>query len=86
MASSRFAELDDEEMTKILHDKDSKKTKESTDSAVRLLRKHCVSKGQPDDFENLDCESLDGLLEKFYAEVRTEIGELYKKTSFSSIR
>ena len=44
------------------------------------------SKNLPEDFENWSKADLDSHLRCFYAEVRSASGELYKRTSLSSIR
>ena len=69
----------------MLADKDSANTKEPTDHAVRVFRAYLIEKTIPEDFENFSASRLDSVLAKFYAESRSKTGELYKRTSLSSI-
>lgn len=54
--------------------------------ALGHLKVIYVKKNYDEDFEDLPNEQLDAILKKFYSEVRTENGELYKKSSLTSLR
>ncbi|CAG2216012.1 unnamed protein product [Mytilus edulis] len=82
----RFPSLNNEEIKKILIEKDSKNTRRSTDSSVRTFKSYLREKNLPEDFENLPNNELDSILFRFYPEARTENGELYKKSSLFSLR
>ena len=43
-------------------------------------------KGKPEHFEEFSTENLDEALKRFYANARTEKGEMYKVSSFGQIR
>ena len=83
---TRFTNLSSEDLSKLIADKDSANTKKATDHAVRVFRAYLREKEIPEDFENFSQQRLDTVLAKFYAESRSQTGELYKKTSLSSIR
>ena len=51
-----------------------------------MFRAYLIEKKIPEDFENFSASRLDSVLVKFYAESRSKTGELYKRTSLSSIR
>ena len=82
----RFADLTNEEVKKIVEDKDSLNTKKSTKQAVGLFRKYLFEKEIEVEFKYFDKEILDQTLCKFYAEARIEDGSLLKKSSLHIIR
>ena len=83
---SRFATINEEQLNKILTEKDAKNTKRATDSSIRTFKSYLREKNYDEDFEDLPNEQIDAILKKFYSEVRTENGELYKKSSLTSLR
>ena len=67
-------------------EKDAKNTRRATESAVGTFKSYLREKNLSESFESLSNDDLDKVLCKFYTEVRTENGELYKKSSLISIR
>lgn len=84
--NKRFATIDTEALDKILYEKDAKNTRRATETAVRTFRAYLREKNLPEEFETLPNSELDVILSKFYTEVRTENGEMYKKSSLISLR
>ena len=82
----RFADITNQQLDKIVEDKDDKNTKRSTNQAVRLFRKYLTEKELDVEFENYNPQTLNNTLSKFYAEARTEDGTLYKKSSLRTLR
>ena len=83
----RFASVNEEEILRILSQKDSKSTKKCIDGAVNTLRAWSLSKSV--EFETIlngSAADLDMHLRTFFAEARTKSGELYTKRSMISIR
>ena len=65
--------------------RNAENTDKVTGNSVNIIRKNLNEKNLPMDFESLDDEALDELLSKFYCEVRTSDGELYKKSSMITL-
>ena len=88
MAEDRFVTVDDEELNRILIEKDAVNTRRNTNSAVKLFRSYMYLKEKSlnEKFEEADYATLNSVLSKFYAEVRQENGEKYKKSSLIAIR
>ena len=86
MADERFATVTEEELNKILLEKDSVNTRRNTASAVKLFKTYLNAKTGSDALENMNAITLDSHLTKFYAEARQENGEKYKKSSLIAIR
>ena len=66
-------------MEDILKKRNAANTDKVTGNSVNIIRKYLNEKNLPADFESLYDKALDELLLKFYCEVRTSDGELYKK-------
>ena len=88
MASARrFTNVEEEDLSNLLDNKDSKNTKKTIQLAVNTLIAYCVSKNVIfADFEKLPADALCGHLRSFYASIRTQKGEYYSKKSMISIR
>ena len=86
MAEDRFATVDEEELQQILLEKDSVNTRRNTKSSVKLFRSYLKAKSLGECFEESDERTLNTNLSKFYAEMRQENGEKYKKSSMIAIR
>ena len=84
--AGRFASLSNAEIDQIEQAKDSSNTKKVVAKSVKLLRSYLTEKGISPLFENLSNTELDSTLKEFYANARTEKGELYKVTSFKQIK
>ena len=84
---SRFASLSENDATNLLLSKDALNTKRANERTHRTFCTYLKEKNYGDvDFENWRPDMLDETLSKFYSEARTETGELYKTTSFYSLR
>ena len=69
----RFPSLNNEEIKKILIEKDSKNTRRSTDSSVRTFKSYLREKNLPEDFENLPNNELDSILFRFQIKPKHKI-------------
>ena len=86
LGKKRHATLTDQDMEDILKKRNAANTDKVTGNSVNIIRKYLNEKNLPVDFESLDDKALDELLSKFYCEVRTSDGELYKKSSMMTLR
>ncbi|XP_070572604.1 zinc finger MYM-type protein 2-like [Ptychodera flava] len=88
MASKRHAELTPAQLDDILLQMDSKHTRVATNGAVSVFQNYLSSKYgySPREIETFTAATLDTALCTFYAEVRTQKGELYTKKSLQSLR
>ena len=84
--ASRFAESSEEDIQRLLEEKNSENTKRATKTAVKILRDYMAEKGYNPRFEDLDKRALNNVLRKFYVEARKKNGDLYKKSALSCIR
>jgi hypothetical protein len=82
----RFAEISEEQLQTIVENKDAVNTKRSTNQAVKIFREYLAEKAQSNDFESFSPSELDTFIGKFYAEARNRNGELYKKSSLTTMR
>ena len=83
----RFTNVEEEDLSNLLDDKDSKNTKNTIQLAVNTMVAYCVSKNVIFfDFEKLSVDALSGDLRSFYASVRTPKGAYYSKKSMIGIR
>ena len=86
MASSdRFVAVGEEEMERLLSDKDSKNTKRKIASSIKYFRTFLAKNYQNDNFESFNCDVLDDRLKAFYASSRKTDGTQFKKTALQSI-
>ena len=76
----------EEEMERLLSDKDSKNTKRNISSSIKYFRTFYAKKYQNDNFESFNCDVLDDRLKAFYASSRKTDGTQFKKTALQSIR
>lgn len=84
--AARFAESSEEDIQRLLEEKNSENTKRATKTAVKILRDYMTEKGYDPRFEKLDKRALNNVLRKFYVEARKKNGDLYKKSALSCIR
>ena len=68
----RFASRTEEEILKLLKEKDSKNTQQVTKNAVKTLREFCKFEAETEDFEKLPKSDLNKLLRRFYANTRKQ--------------
>ena len=91
MESSRFPELSEDDLIKLLNSKDSTNTKKANKQAVSIFEAFLSSKlnfrhlayGK---WTELSASQLSPVLRKFYAEARTQKGDFYKKSTMLSLR
>ena len=84
--AARFGNLSTLEIEEIESKKDKENTKKCISKSVRALRAFLTEKGMDPEFESLNTVDLDDTLKLFYANARTEKGELYKISSFNQLR
>ena len=84
--ASRFASLSTAEIEEIEQKKNKENTKKVIKKAVKVFRSFLSEKNMPVEFEEYSTPDLDEALKSFYANARTEKGELYKVTSFNQIK
>ena len=82
----RFASLDAAQISALIASKDSKSTQNCIKSATKLFREYLISIDCQADFENYAKDELDKNLSFFYANVRTNAGQMYKKKALDSIK
>ena len=85
-SSSRFASVSENEMEKLLRDRNSENTKKSTKLAVAIIKGYLLEKGDSTDFVSISAHEINDLLKKFYLEARKKDGADYCKSSLTSIR
>ena len=83
---NRFPNVSEEDIKKLLEEKDSINTRKSTLLSVNILRAYLDDKQLPLEIELYTQEELDRVLGKFYVEARTKTGEAYKRSSLFNIR
>ena len=86
MEERRFGSTTEEEIEKLLDEKESKSTKNSTKQALTILKHFCLEKGVSADFEELSSPELNQLLKNFYANARKQDGSFYTKNTLNAIR
>jgi len=86
MVDGRFAKVGEEELNRILLEKDSINTRRNTASAIKLLKNYLNTKMCNDAFENMDAATLNSQLTTFYVKAPQENGEKCKKSSLIAIR
>ncbi|KAG1683585.1 hypothetical protein GQR58_009921 [Nymphon striatum] len=97
--SKRFVSFSDDELTKLVDEKDSRNTIKANQNAVSLFETYLIENGhvktngddhcadlKPIDWAVMNSSDLDLILYRFYAETRNLKGEKYKKTTMLSIR
>ena len=88
MASSRFANMSDEDMEKLVEDASSQNTKNVINVAWKVFEQYIVEilHIRPSCLQDMSAESLVPVLRKFYCNVRNRNGEPYAKKTMISIR
>ena len=82
----RFPDLQDEQIDRIMTEKDSMNTRRSTQVSVKVFRDYLKEKGLNENFEIMEKDEMDKTLSRFYLEMRQANGEMYKKTTMRAIR
>ncbi|XP_031564984.1 uric acid degradation bifunctional protein TTL-like [Actinia tenebrosa] len=85
-SQTRFGDTSEEEIQRLLEDKNTANTKKATKTAVNIFREYLREKGLDTCFEDFDKNVLNNVLKKFYVEARKRDGDFYKKSALSSIR
>ena len=87
-SSARFATLSEDDLQNIIESKDFKQTKSVIEHSVNILKAYCESKNIA--FTEVESSYTDkelcALLQVFYAEARTQTGNLYAKKSMQTMR
>jgi hypothetical protein len=81
--ASRFASISDEELLRLVEDKDAVNTKRSTKTALRVFHEYLKEKNIS---EPQTKESTANVLKMFYAETRKADGNSYARNSLNSLR
>jgi hypothetical protein len=76
-SSNRFVTVGEEEMERLLSDKDSKNTKRKISSSLKYFRTFLAKNYQNDNFESFTCDVLDDRLKVFYASSRKTDGKQF---------
>ena len=83
---SRFASLNEEDINRILVEKDAARTRKAADQSWRVLLAYCEEKKITFDIKSISKSELNELLKRFYFEVRKPDGGEYRKNSLNCIR
>jgi hypothetical protein len=88
MATSRFADLSEDEMEQVLDETESRNTKNVIEVASKLFEDYINNKLnlRSDDFCDKSNEEIVQILRKFYCNIRKRNGEPYAKKTMISIR
>ena len=78
-----FASLNSGDLEEILIEKDSKNTKCSTETAVKLFKVYLREKELPKNFEAVSASTLDDQLTRFFAEMILSLFYIHIKTIIS---
>ena len=78
---SRFPVISNEQITEINESAASKNTKRTTQTWMTVWRKWCAARSINENIESFSPQVLDGILTKFYAEVRKQDGSEYEPDS-----
>ncbi|XP_071085310.1 uncharacterized protein [Haliotis cracherodii] len=85
-STGRFATVEESELDSILLDGRAKSTQRTTLWGVNIFRQWLTQHDKSTEFEELPTEELSAHLRQFYAEVRTEDGQYYSKSSYIGLR
>ena len=86
MASSRYNRQTEEEMERLLSEKDSKNTKRAISTSVKCFRNYLQANGIDQEFESFETGVLDSRLKEYYANVRNVDGEHLNKSALHTLR
>ena len=78
---SRFPVVSNDEIMEMNHSAASKNTKRTTQTWLTVWRNWCLARNIDDKMECFSPQVLDGILTKFYAEVRKKDGSEYEPDS-----
>ena len=84
---ARFDLLNEEDLDRLLDDSDSKNTKRQLKFSMKVFGDFCAAVDiDQERLADVDLQTLDGLLSKFYAGVKKRQGEDYSKKSMQALR
>jgi hypothetical protein len=75
MASSRYNRQTEEEIERLLSEKDSKNTKRAISTSVKCFRNYLQANGIDQEFESFETGVIDSRLKEYHANVRNADGE-----------
>ena len=84
--ATRFSCLTEEEIEELRDNRNRENTKKVVKSAVKLFKTYLLEKKEDVNFEEYTNNHLDSILSQFFANLRTEKGQLYKVNSLASIK
>ena len=84
--TSGTGSVGEEDISRLLADKDSKSTSRLVKYSVLLFRNYLTDSGLDPNFESLSNEDLNTQLRTFYASARTKNGKTFKKSTLNTIR
>ncbi|XP_006823554.1 uncharacterized protein LOC102801427 [Saccoglossus kowalevskii] len=83
---TRFVSLTGDQLDEIEGLKDEKNRKNQTGWGIRIMKDWLRSTGKNPEFEHLSVEDLNNVLRQFYAEMRSQAGEKYGRSSLGAVR
>ena len=83
--AGRFKEVEEEDIRRLLNDKDSKSTKRTIKQRVKLFCSYLAEFDVNTGFEYMPKEELNKHLWNFYATVCTKDGKSFKKSTLNGI-
>ena len=86
MASIRYVRQTEEEMERLLSEKDSKNTKRAISTSVKCFQNYLQANGIDQEFESFETGVLDSRLKEYYASARKADGEHFKKSTLHALR
>ena len=86
LGGARFASVSDEDIASLVDNKDSANTKKATKLAVHIFEQYMKAKNICCNFESVTPTELNNLLRRFWVEARKQNGEMYTKSSLTTIR
>ena len=85
LGGARFASVSDEDIASLVDNKDSANTKKATKLAVHVFEQYMKAKNICCNFESVTPTELNNL-RRFWVEARKQNGEMYTKSSLTTIR
>ena len=84
---ARFVSLEEEEIQRLILDKDSKSTKLAVEQGKKAFLEYLYSKGKNEkDVYNMTVSEVDNILFTLYPSIRKRSGELMKLNTLKSIK
>ena len=86
LGGAHFPSISDEDIASLVDNKDSTNTKKATKLAVHVFEQYMKAKNICCNFESVTPTELNNLLRRFWVEARKQNGEMYTKSSLTTIR